>query len=248
MSETWPALFSRFRSISTRLFEGSSPTARLAIEGRYRKEPAVATETVVLSRLYDLIATMSEAAGDFISSRFAADIWPVTAHSLSKIIANHEERNREAPSKSVCTNNHRVREKQVSNIYHFASSSWRGLQIAVFSCLFRAFEHRACGEALSNLIPAIGITVLPFLDDDTDVGEMAVKVLKAMMRIDCDALWRPLWHLSARAYPKRALRPRDSNRLSMFEDSQCLSARRASQLLDYGDSLSEQHLDRTNLD
>lgn len=241
VSETWPAFFARFRTLSSSLSEGSSDiVVRGSVGGVFnRSESVSAVNTVLLARMFNVLAAMSEACGEFISSRFQSDIWPATARLLGAIIANHEHL---ASQDSAGASKERFLNKSVISSHHIYTASGERLLLAILSCFARLFEHRECGESLCNLILPIGSTILPFLQDDSNIGEMTVTVLKAMIRVDCDALWRPLWKLSGRQLPRRPSRRKNSNAILTFEEPQSSFAKRASQLLDYLESVPEQDL------
>jgi hypothetical protein len=75
--------------------------------------------------------------------------------------------------------------------------------LSLISSVLKCFEgfFKACNRSLADLIPAVGTLILPFLGEDGETGEACEKALEQLVRIDCDALWRPLVQLSGKTFP-----------------------------------------------
>jgi hypothetical protein len=91
------------------------------------------------------------------------------------------------------------------------------------------------------LIPAAGTIVLPFLADQGQLRARAMEAMKAMLLIDCDALWRPLLQLSRRQIPTRSLYPQFAG-IKTNDEVECRTPLElaAAELVAFIESLPEQ--------
>jgi hypothetical protein len=78
---------------------------------------------------------------------------------------------------------------------------------------------------------------------DPDFVELTVDVVKVLLRIDCDTIWRSLWDMTGRPIPDCPLN-RNKRSLAVAQNLETATplAVKASELLDYIESLPEQSL------
>jgi hypothetical protein len=151
-----------------------------------------------LSKLFELMACMCEMSGDFMVTRIREQVWPIVAKVLDVYV--REKQNTQDLVSCVASND-LIRKTP------FLTERDKLLH-AVLEFLSRVYGVRKCGLGLAGLIPAAGTIVLPFLADKGELRTRATEAVKAMLMIDCDALWRPLLQLSRRQIPTRILCPR----------------------------------------
>jgi hypothetical protein len=110
--------------------------------------------------------------------------------------------------------------------------------------LARVFRIPDCGKALAGLVPSIGAVILPFLDNDEKVSALTLEALKIIAAVDCDALWRPVLHLSGRGIPSCPLNSSKPKLTTLKKPGSLFQplAAKATELVEYIETLSEQAL------
>lgn len=208
----------------------------------------VATQRVFLSKLLDLVSVMAQCSGDFMASRFKNDVFPAISPLLGSFVGD-QTKSEARDNMSMHYTGYYVRHER-STAVTSRQQSEVSLIVSMLRCLYEVFQPYACNRSLAGLIPAVGTLVLPFLDEESEIGEACEDVVKAMARIDCDALWRPLVQLSGRSFPPPRHWKKSANcdiltnsqsQSSLDRDS-ILLVSRAQRLVDFIDSLPEQPL------
>lgn len=240
ISTSWPLIISRLRSLSTLVISATSVktvSIRSLHVGAYPKTADPTTQMIFLSKLFELIASMCEVSGDFMVGRIKDEVWPIVAELLDLFVqqekvASHKQLScdslvaKDAPLKKTFVGE---REKLLFSVLDFLS---------------RIYGERKCGLRLSTLIPTAGTLILPFLANKGELQVRAMRALKQMMLIDCDALWRPLLQLCCRPLPPR---PFDSQGFIMeVKDTRTCTTPlelAAEELVDFIEALPEQPLD-----
>jgi hypothetical protein len=208
----------------------------------------LAAQRIFLSKLFGLIAAIVEGSGSFMADRVKNEVWPILSKQLDLFIAKrtnshfHHHNNTSTKKTLLVEDLCRGSGRKLSG-----SSDWQTsetiLILAVLKCLERVFGEKDCGMALSSLVTSAGTLLLPFLDDnDEKISNASFNALQKIVEIDCDALWRPLLHLSGQWMPLHPLR----SPLSVKEDTASLAlpthllARKAQELITHIESLPEQ--------
>lgn len=146
----------------------------------------VSTKRVFLAKLFVLLAVMAECSKEFIASRFLNDVFPLLGQLLGSF----------ATSSDLGVGPEYFKDSQTSKSRGRQPSETL-LIISMLKCLFTLFDERVCGHRLAELVPSVGTMILPFLGDDhIETRDACDSAIRQMLRIDCDALWRPLVHLS----------------------------------------------------
>lgn len=174
-----------------------------------------AQNRVFLARLIELTAVMAECSEDFMARNFRSVVWA----SMSDVLSNY---------------------KQSSLL---AASDVDLLQ-SIFSCIVRVFSCRDLSRSLHGLIPTIGYRLLFFLDaKKKEVVLSCIDCLQHLLRVDYDALTRPLTELAGLVLPQC---PFDRS-LDALQQQQprkkCQASLYAQQLLDFIEKLPEQDID-----
>ena len=88
--------------------------------------------------------------------------------------------------------------------------------------------------------------ILPFISYEDPIGATAMDTMKAMLRIDCDALWRTLLSTSGRGLPPNPydemLLPKETGFVVREASVLSLLQIRAQELLNFADALPEQNI------
>lgn len=135
-------------------------------------------------------------------SRFKHDVLPALTPLIGSYIeggfANNEMRD-DIPSYDSSRLHSLASQPQQA----FKRSKLQASELSLISSVLRCFEgfFKACNRSLAELIPAVGTLILPFLGEDGETGEACEKALEQLVRIDCDALWRPLVQLGGKTFP-----------------------------------------------
>jgi hypothetical protein len=146
----------------------------------------------------ELVSAMTECCDDFMASRFREIVWPCVRTILQSSAVKRHRRVDPAEQMNVLA----LYYDSDRRILDSRSESERSLLLAALHCLSRVFGHRPVGIVLSGLIPTIGAAVFPFLDDEHDgVVASCVGSIQNMIRIDCDALWRPIHEMAGKQFP-----------------------------------------------
>jgi hypothetical protein len=180
----------------------------------------VATQRIFLARLFTLIGTMCECAGDFMADRFRNDVWSVMASHLGDALRRQVKDappSLQSPSRTLVTDQEPkpvnaperdgLRLHQVSNECVSSGSTWttseRLLVRSILQCLNQALGQEECGRALGAILVPIGSMLLPLLDNgsDPEIADLSMESVKKILNIDCDALLRPLLELSGAGIP-----------------------------------------------
>jgi hypothetical protein len=196
-----------------------------------------------LAKLTSLIAAMSEGSGEFIAGRFKNEVWPVLSMQLAFLVDKQDRANRLLESSKENRWDVVLVTKSNAAMTTFQDSE-KSLILAIMDCLVRVFRVPDCGKALAGLVSSIGAVILPFLDNDEKVSALTLEALKTIAGVDCDALWRPLLHLSGRGIPSNPLNSSKSQLMTFKKPDSLLQplAAKATELVEYIETLSEQAL------
>lgn len=170
-------------------------------------------------------------------SRTKDQVWPVVAELLDVYVQESKASSYHLSCDSEVTSDATRRRS-------FATEREK-LLFSILDFLSRIYGERKCGLGLSSLIPVAGTLVLPFLATEGELHARAMKALKTMMLIDCDALWRPLLQLSHRPLPPSPFGLQRS--IVVVEDRyECSTPLElgAEELIGFVESLPEQSIDR----
>ena len=256
---TWFALASRLDAVTSTVtgstrFEGrasllivGAPTAN-GVAGH----PPQGESRLLLAKMVRLLAVLTECAGDFVAPRLRASVWPQLSRVLQMFLGRMPSR----PAATLSSSPPPTSRASTVAI----SESEQALLLSVLEFFERVYRAREVGQALAPLIPATGALLLPFLafgngqhlHDDSVVSFGARRAVESMLRIDADALWRPLMELSGRPWPACPLQIMEQN-VPPTSSGTMLSLHRAgmvdhrltraaSELLDFAKGLPEQPL------
>ena len=212
----WPSVQIRFESTTTLFMKSLEVNSDVATRH-------VAS---MLSRILDVIASISDVCGDFIVDKFLSGIWPyltrIFVHLLPKI--EHTDKNPKFPASSF------------SNIELVLLTS-------MLNCIKSIYSSKD-SVALSESVSTVGIMILPLLSQQNDIGKVTMDVMETLLQLDCDCLWRALHSASGKAFKTRHLLGRQSLG-TKIHDSQSLDktlAYRANTLIAFINALPEQRL------
>lgn len=242
ISSSWPSILSRLRALSSQLCTAASGqvvSLRSLDVVASSKTQDVSTETIYLAKLFELIASMCEVSDDFMVDRLKQQVWPVTA-SLLDMYVQEEKRN---TRKQLGTDSLVLKDAKTSK---WPVTERERLLFSMLEFLTRIYSQRQCGRGLSDLIPSAGTIVLPFLAKEGELQARTMQTLKAMLLIDCDALWRPLLNLGHQQIPPCLFGARESP-VAIITKGRCDSMTplesAAKDLMEFVESLPEQPLD-----
>lgn len=223
VAELWPSCKARLVSISEEVLQAKNRKASLELVPTFatrgpcdRPSVDVATQRIYLARLFTLIGTMCECAGDFMADRFRNDVWTVMARHLETTLRQqvqdgtshvHSQSTALVPKSVAAVKGDGIVKHIISNQLIISGSTWstseRLLVRSILQCLNQVIRQEDCGRALGAIFVPIGSMLLPLLDmeGDTEIGDLAMESLKMILKIDCDVLRRPLLELSSIGIP-----------------------------------------------
>lgn len=185
----WPAVSGRLEATTNAVLP-SNETSLLVVNSS-STSPRTATsgeQRIFLSKLFTMISHMSECAGDFMANRLRTNVWPC----IGKVMQAHTRRSFSDVALIPLSVDRLNKRRNQTNAL---PESELQLVQSVVSCLTRVFGYRPVGLCLADLIPSAAAMLFPFLDDDV-LCPPCTEALQNMLRIDSDALWRPLHLLS----------------------------------------------------
>ena len=179
---------------------------------------------------------MCDASGDFIVGRLLDDVWP----TIPKLI-NMFLRQSMSVSTSILS-----AEAPMGSSKGIDMTEKDKLLVAILHFLAQTFGQVSTGKRLAGNIDSTGTLIIPLLAFSDPIGSYAMDTLKAMIRIDSDALRRALYSTSGRNFPDCPFQ-RTSQALSVTLQIDAVSSGsalqdRASQLIDFAEGLPEQKL------
>ena len=235
IAELWPTIIRRLRAASSahisarRKSKQHLPIRHVMAKDQDQNISQASVETLI-SKCLEIISQLCILSDGFFSDRFENDVYPIFA----KLLESDERGN--------------ILLEDGRHSHH--GQKRHSLLVSVLLCLKHTFES-SCGRDLSDLIPSCGSMIFPLLSDD-HVCDAAVETIKAMLRIDSDALWRGLHTLSGRSFPRNPFHispPCSSELVSQrggkreFDKGACIATREnAEKLLGFIDKLSEQQI------
>jgi hypothetical protein len=115
--------------------------------------------------------------------------------------------------------------------------------ISILRFLTTVYGKNRLGKVLAGMIESTGTMIIPLLAQSDPIGSNAMDALKAMLRIDSDALRRALYSTSGRAFSGSFVNVMSAEFVILQRScSSHLLQQRASQLINYAKSLPEQKL------
>ncbi|CAB9502900.1 expressed unknown protein [Seminavis robusta] len=240
VNDAWPAIHARLVALTSEI--RASRARSIVIAQRHSAIPTfyatedVSTKRVFLSKLFDLIAIMAECSKEFIASRMQNDVFPLLGELLGDFVTNSSDL-RESRRDGQAFSGH-IHPRQPSETL---------LIVAMLTCFSKLFDRGVCGRSLAGFVPSVGTMILPFLGDaHVETSKACETTIRQMVRIDCDALWRPLVQLSGGivAVPKPGeSHPTSNTSVVANASSQTSLQHRAAELVMFINSLPEQPLD-----
>ena len=256
ISSIWPSIHQQLKIISQQFrAKDSEAAARMLILAASQPQNR-GHEKVYIAGLFELIGCVCEVSGDFMTSRFQSDVWPIIAELIGHEIMLRDRRARGQNKRMSAAR------KAIAGANYCENTS---SVIEMLRCITQCFQPKVLGSGLVGMVSSMGTLILPLLADDGEVGDAAEGVVRALLILDSDALWRSLVDISGghaiiqpRMYKSRSSMPLlrsttpcvDSNStfstgtLVPQEDHKTVSSRslttRATRLLGFADGLDEQ--------
>ena len=223
ISDIWPSIYQRLKMISHRAKDNERAVLILSGSQLLNKNTPSFTDKVFIAELFELIGCVCELSGDFMTSRFEHDVWPVFAELIGHEVMLRDRRRKghTAGQKPNLSKNMSATRKAIesADLCDNASPNDRNqvALLAMLASIDQCLQSRVLGVGLTGLVSSIGTLVLPLLADDGKVGDAAAEVVKSLLALDSDALWRPLMtlsgsgHVSPRPYKSRSTLSRNDN-------------------------------------
>lgn len=198
IAEYWPAIVARLRSTSSELhskkmMSRSELSLRQIMATDQDESRSEASLIVLLTKLLEIVSELCSMSDGFFASRFETDVYPILTTLLGHCIP--EEIERVASDKPQS--------------YSFGEKRHSALS-PILQCLKSVFQT-SCKSALAGLISSCGTILLPLLSCQGQYGDDVVEVLKTMLQVDCDILWRPIHRLSGEPFPCHPIRQFDKS-------------------------------------
>lgn len=227
ISDSWPAIQSRLEALSNEFCDSQRSTGLLLRVSNALPPPYSSSNLTFLSTLFDLVGAMAFSSGSFMWGRLEGEVWPLCARIL-------ETRLKERYTTSSVIANEKA-----------TLSDKNKLLRSLFSLYTKVFRNPELAERAACSIPTIGTMIMPFISDEDPIGNTAMETMKAMLCIDCDALWRSLLSTSGRGLPPNPYDeiPQGMGIGTVVQEESSLLQKRAQELLDFANALPEQNIE-----
>ena len=218
----WPTISTRMKALCTAVITESDnvrkqPLSLLVLQTSPPSDPSqtnekranlglpgVGEQRLYLSKILQLITAMIENTEDFMYSRFRNEIYPNCILKLLQHYSNHTTRhsssNTTVPLLSTSSVSRQGRATFTESDEH--------LLYEVFDCIRRLYRYRPMGQQAStgHLTPTIGqyVLAITFHSNHSSsvcprsyerIRQIGIDVLGEMIRVDTDALYRPIFQL-----------------------------------------------------
>lgn len=244
IAEYWPSIVARLRSTSSdlhskKMMSRSDLSIRQIMATDQDESRSETSLIVLLSKLLEIVSELCSISDGFFAGRFECDVYPILAKLLGDCI----------PEEMQMMTRDRSQSSSFGERRHSALSP-------ILKCLKSVFQT-SCRSALAGLISSCGTILLPLLSCKGQVGDDAMDVLKTMLTVDCDILWRPIHRLSGEPFPFNPMRHLDKSMdqpnddctvvckksaLQFKAESCAIMSERAKELLLFIDKLPEQYI------
>lgn len=87
----------------------------------------------------------------------------------------------------------------------------------VLTCLQEIFAMERFAYLLHDIIPVLGTLLSPLWGDNGELGSKSFTLTKAILKVDCDTLWRPLTSLACRSGDDLLLSNRTTELIKFIE-------------------------------
>ena len=258
ISDIWPSISQRIKTISHRAKDNARAVLILSGSQLHNKNTPSFKDKVFIAELFELIGCMCVLSGDFMTSRFEHDVWPVFAELIGHEVILRDRRRKghtagQTPNLSMSATRKVIASAGLCD-NALPNDRNQVALLAMLACIAQCLQSRVLGVGLMGLVSSIGTLVLPLLADDGRVGDAAAEVVKSLLALDSDALWRPLMtlsgggHVSPRPYKSRSSLSRNDTgcpldvivKERVDERVNNSLTRRAHQLVDFAGGLPEQ--------
>ncbi|CAJ1935051.1 unnamed protein product [Cylindrotheca closterium] len=194
---SWPSLKARLHNLTDNaLVSRKVNISSIAIEPSIASQADLATTLYSLAALLELTTVVCESCGDFMTNRFAKEVWPAIARYLGFII---QFKSHQSEPSLDATDLHG--ESILLEKFGDISDSERQLIVSMLDCLGRVYRVLKLSD---DVLSAGAFTILPFLDTrhfGPVIGDKAMVAMKRLADSNCDALWRPLLQLMGNELP-----------------------------------------------
>jgi len=230
-AKSWPSVKSRVLSVLDDVLQARKvKLSFLACKTSRGPQADLAASQYFLAELLELITVVCECCGNFMTTRFTKDVWPILARHLGSII-QIESHGKVISPEAACVHIETISWESDAN------DSERQLIVATLDCLGRVYCVLDLPE---DILAAAAIILLPFLDTgqfgDT-IGEKAMVALKRLADVNSDVIWRPLLRLLGINLPPF---PINLTELARMTSDQSTLPQRAAALMMYINCLQEQ--------
>ena len=210
VSRHWPSLQIRFKTACSLFLNTAQPDDNITPRRHV---------VILLMSILNILAELSGLCGDFIADRFRNGMWPQISQLLDHFLS--------------------LQHSKASSAM-FDSSTDSTLLLSILNCLNEIYSSKSCGKMLSNTTSIAGTIILPFLSNDSEIGESAMNTIRSILRIDCDCLWRALFSCSGSVLPQRPILPHPNKSHLNAQSLDPLLAKRSKGLIAFIESLPEQ--------
>ena len=237
IAEYWPPIIARLRSASAslasvnKLSRSDLSIRHMMATDQVQGGPSKASLEVLISKLLLIVSELCVSSDGFFVDRFEKDVYPITSKLIQDILPRDG----------------------FNGMGLQSAKQKHSLTLPILSCFKSTFES-SCRYGLAGLIPSAGTMLFPFLSFEGPIGDESMAALKAMLAVDCDALWRGLHTLSKRPFPDKPIHISGEQAVTTIElrpkgvtsvrsrDCNIILSQKAGELLDFIDQLPEQEI------
>lgn len=185
IGEFWPSIIAILRSASASLVLAKTLTRsdlsirHMMATDQHEQGPSQTSLQILITNLLSIISELCSSSDGFFVDRFENDVYPIIGKlMLQNILPDNDS----------------------SMSMQAGAQKYSALMLPILHCFKSTFES-SCRLGLVGLIPSAGTMLFPLLTSEGPISDGTMDALKAMLAVDCDALWRGLHTLSRRSFP-----------------------------------------------
>jgi len=182
VSYFWPNIELNLRSFVNKFLRERSNVVYTLNEDRHLPQKQLRED---INNTLQLVVVCCDLSGDFMAERFKTGAWP----EIHKLLAYYINTKQDLPKPK-----HTLRDCNMMDpsLLHQVISD-------ILTFLEELFSMEHFAYLLHDIIPVLGTFLSTLWGDNSDLGNKSFTLTKALLKLDCDTLWRPLTTLASRS-------------------------------------------------
>ena len=182
VSYFWQNIEVNLRSVVNKFLHENSNTVYSIIEDRPIPKKQLQVD---IKNTLQLVLICCDLAGDFMVERFKTGTWPEIQKVLSFYINVQQAH---------------IKTKHPRRDFNMIDSSiLHQVTLDILTFLEEIFSMDNFAYLLRDIIPVLGTFLTTLWGENSTLGDKSISLTKAMLKLDCDILWRPITTLASQS-------------------------------------------------